>query len=356
MEKEVVRGEARKSESVWIAAPFEMLGDCRDAHGGGWARCCNGATKMGASTFNRSRMRRCMASRRRYAPTSPTIGLRIARARQRDFVGYLLAARSSGACGLSRERAGMKSGAIGFRPSGQTIGPAGGEHVILDAAAHGPYEARGTVEDWRDGAARLASSHLLPVLAISAALAGPLLRLAGIEGGGLHVFGQSSKGKTTLLHMAASVWGRGDGGGYVRTWRATANGLEGAAAGATDTALILDEVGQVDAREMGAALYALANGTGKARAERDGGLREPKTWRVLAISSGEFPIETKLAEDRGRKLELANLCVCLTFQRNARHGVSIIRGRTATRRAWRRRSSWRRLRPMGRRGRNSFAG
>src|SRR5208337_4921096 len=127
----------------------------------------------------------------------------------------------------------------------------------------------GTIEDWRNGVAKLASGHALPVLAISAALAGPLLYLAGIEGGGIHFFGQSSTGKTTLLSLAASVWGRGATPGYVRAWRATANGLEGAAAGATDTALILDELGQVDGRELAGALYALANGAGKARAMRD---------------------------------------------------------------------------------------
>ena len=85
------------------------------------------------------------------------------------------------------------------------------------------------------------------------------------------------------------AFGGGRTPGYVRTWRATANGLEGAAAGATDTALILDELAQVEARDLAAALYMLANGAGKARAHRDGGLREPRAWRVLTISSGEVP-------------------------------------------------------------------
>jgi putative DNA primase/helicase len=48
-------------------------------------------------------------------------------------------------------------------------------------------------------------------------------------------------------------------------------------------------------------IHAGANGTGKVRSLRDGAMREPRTWRVLTISSGEVPIEGKLAEDRGRK-------------------------------------------------------
>jgi len=70
------------------------------------------------------------------------------------------------------------------------------------------------------------------------------LGLAGCEGGGLHLLGRSSTGKTTALRLAASVWGRGETPGFVRAWRATTNGLEGAAAGATDTVLILHELGQ----------------------------------------------------------------------------------------------------------------
>ena len=64
---------------------------------------------------------------------------------------------------------------------------------------------------------------------------------------------------------------------------------------------MLDELGVVEAREAGPAIYGLANGTGKARSRRDGSLREPKSWRVVTLSSGEFPIDAKLAEDRNRR-------------------------------------------------------
>jgi len=302
------RGDNRQTVRHWVAAPFEILGECRDAHGGGWGKVLRWQDR------DRNAHIRCVADAALHGEPAPLCasvvdgGLRINRTRQRDFVNYLSAARVR-----ARVRLVSRTGwheidrRSFFVLPGETIGPRGGERVILDVAAIGLYESRGTIDDWRDGVAKLASGHLLPVLAISAALAGPLLHLAGLEGGGLHYFGASSKGKTTLLQLAASVWGRGDARGYVRTWRATANGLEGAAAGATDTALILDEVGQVDAREMGAALYALANGTGKARASRDGRLREPKTWRVLTISSGELPAEAKLSEDRGHKTRAGQL-------------------------------------------------
>ncbi len=175
---------------------------------------------------------------------------------------------------------------------------------------------------WRNSRA----ANALLVLGISAALAGPLLGLAGYEGGGLHLLGRSSTGKTTALCLAASVWGRGDTLGFVRAWRATINGLEGAAAGVTDTALILDELGQAEARELAAALYMLANGSGKARAHRDGSLRDPKSWRVLTISSGEVPIDAKLAEDHGRKSRAGQLVRMLNIPADRGRGFGVFDG------------------------------
>jgi putative DNA primase/helicase len=151
------------------------------------------------------------------------------------------------------------------------------------------------------------------------------LHLAGLEGGGLNLFGQSSRGKTTCLQAAASVWGRGEreNGGYVRTWRATANGQEGAAAQSTDTVMVLDELGQLDSRDAQQAFYMLANGQGKQRASRDGSARDPKSWRVLYVSSGELPVEAKLSETPGRKARAGQLVRLLDVpaERGAGFGV-----------------------------------
>jgi uncharacterized protein (DUF927 family) len=169
----------------------------------------------------------------------------------------------------------------------------------------------------------MTAGHAIPMLAISTAFAGPLLHLAGMEGGGVNLFGQSSRGKTTCLQAAASVWGRGATPGYVRAWRATANGLEGAAAQSSDTVMVLDELGMVDARDAAQALYGLANGAGKQRAARDGSLREPKSWRVLFLSSGELPVDAKLSETPGRKARAGQLVRLLDVpaERGAGFGV-----------------------------------
>jgi putative DNA primase/helicase len=185
----------------------------------------------------------------------------------------------------------------------ETIGAKGSELVVLDASAVGPYETKGSLEGWIAGVGQMVADHFLPMLLVSTALSGPLLYLLGYDGGGLHVYGGSSIGKTTMLRLAASPWGRGSSsGGYVRAWSATRNGLEAAAASANDTVLIFDELSTLDAHEAGPAIYALANGSGKSRMARDTSLRETKRWRLLVVSSGEVAMATKVVEDKRQKL------------------------------------------------------
>jgi uncharacterized protein (DUF927 family) len=302
------KGDGSEAESNWIAAPFEILGACRDPHGNSWGKYLRWYDADG-------RMHTKHVADAALQGDPPSLcgllageGLRIDRGQQRQLAAYL-----GGVTVMSRvtlvHRTGWHeiAGKQVFVLPVHTIGPTGAERVILDGSATGSYEARGPLKDWQDSIGSLASGHLLPVLAISTAFAGPLLYLAGEEGGGLNIFGSSSKGKTTIIQAAASVWGKGATPGYVRAWRATANGLEGAAASASDTLLVLDELGVVDARDAASSIYGLANGAGKARAARDGSLRESRGWRLLVLSTGEVPTETKLAEDRGRKARAGQL-------------------------------------------------
>ena len=159
-----------------------------------------------------------------------------------------------------------------------------------------PYAERGTLEDWKERVAALCSGNTRLVFALSAAFAGPLLHPLTEESGGIHVRGPSSCGKTTALHVAASIWGR-----TIRSWRSTDNGLEGIAATHNDGLLCLDELGQADARAADAVAYMLGNGQGKARANRRGGARVATTWRVIFLSTGEVSLSDKLREaGRGR--------------------------------------------------------
>ena len=131
------------------------------------------------------------------------------------------------------------------------------------------------------------------MLALSAGFAGPMLARCNAEGGGVHIVGDSSTGKTTAVEAACSIWG---GANYKRSWRATANGMEGAASMFNDGLLALDEISEVDPKEVGIIVYALGNGRGKQRANRSGGARSVVRWRCLILSSGERTFATTMHE------------------------------------------------------------
>ncbi|NML99637.1 DUF927 domain-containing protein [Paraburkholderia sp. RP-4-7] len=153
-----------------------------------------------------------------------------------------------------------------------------------------PYASAGTFEGWCELAA-LATGNPLLMLAMSAALAGPLLGSLNVDGGGVHLYGDSSSGKTTALLAAISVWG---GPAFKRTWRATANGLEGAGSLHSDTLLALDELGEIDPKSLYESAYALINGMGKTRANRHGEARQATRWRVFLLSTGELTIGARM--------------------------------------------------------------
>lgn len=177
---------------------------------------------------------------------------------------------------------------------------------------------------WQNGVARYASGNSRLVLALSAAFAAPLLYPTSSESGGFHFRGGSSTGKTTALVVGGSVWGGGGVRGFIRTWRATSNGLEGVAAMHCDSLLCLDEMGQVDGREAGQIAYMLANGVGKTRAGRSGEARPAAEWRLIFLSSGELSLGDKIAEDgRGKRVAAGQQVRIIDIAADAGVGIGL---------------------------------
>lgn len=176
---------------------------------------------------------------------------------------------------------------------GEAIGPNAGAVALLSAGYAGnDFTERGTLADWQREIAALAVGNSRLCFALSLAFAAPLLSLVNMEGGGFHLKGDSTDGKSTITKAAASVYGATSFG---HTWRATGNAIEGIASRRNDALLCLDEIGEVDGREAGQVAYMLANGQGKGRSKQDGELRERKAWRLLFLSNGELSLEDHAA-------------------------------------------------------------
>ncbi|WP_049721076.1 DUF927 domain-containing protein [Gilvimarinus polysaccharolyticus] len=185
----------------------------------------------------------------------------------------------------------------------------------------------GTLEQWRDNVAKYCAGNPLAVFAVSAAFSSPLVELLGYEIMGFHFHGPSSWGKSTLLNVASSIYGKPDD--YKKTWRATDNALEGLAAAHSDLLLALDEINQVDPRIVGEVVYMLGNGEGKYRAnDRGQAGGNQHRWRFTFLSNGEKTLEQYLTES-GKSVtggqEMRFLGIKASFHQNTsdsnRYGV-----------------------------------
>jgi putative DNA primase/helicase len=178
--------------------------------------------------------------------------------------------------------------------------------VFKGQATSAYYAAAQTFEEWKLKIAAPCAGNTRLLLAVSVAFSGPVIDLLQEEPGGIHLVGKSSCGKSSALFVAGSVWGGGGRGGFTQTWRATDNGLEGVAKAHSGTALVLDELGELDARVAGAVAYSLINGQGKVRASRDGSAPKRAEWRCPIWSSGEVSLADKI-DEAGRKAKQGQL-------------------------------------------------
>ncbi len=195
---------------------------------------------------------------------------------------------------------------------GETIGKLGNEEVILiDPGAGAPdYSVKGSVEDWIENIGKPSIGNSRLVFAVSTVLAAPLLRPTSGEGGGVNFVGPSSFGKTTLLHVAASVAGPPDG--QIKTCDNTANAFESTAAQHNDACLLLDELGQAHPEQIGQVIYKLAGGIGRGRADQNGNARERRQWRMIFLTTGETDLQTMMKSAgkksfTGQELRLADV-------------------------------------------------
>ena len=191
-------------------------------------------------------------------------------------------------------------------PDGEIIGTPD-KPVLFNgrSSAAAGYTCRGSAESWRNSVGALAAGNYSMMTGVAAALAAPLIGLAGADGFGIHFYEQSSAGKTTTANVASSLYGNPD---QLRlTWYGTALGLANEAAAHNDALMPLDEVGQgADPVSVSQSAYALFNGVGKLQGAKEGGNRDLKRWRTVAISTGEMDLETFIAM-AGRKAKAGQL-------------------------------------------------
>lgn len=187
------------------------------------------------------------------------------------------------------------------------------EEVIFQAThtLENNYQFKGTLQTWRTEVAALVENHKFLVFALCTAFSGQLLELLNQQGSGFHFNGSSSKGKSTALDLASSVWGRPQT--FVKTWRSTGNALEHIASMHNDNFLALDEMAEIsNPKELGNIIYMLVNGSGKNRMTKSLISRPSTKWKLVFLSSGEKKLKEIMAEQDqitklGQEVRLADI-------------------------------------------------
>jgi putative DNA primase/helicase len=279
---------------VKICGPFQVLAEARDANGCAWGlrlRWQDGDGRPHEETIPREL---ALGEGAELARILVRSGLMVVPddAKRKKLVAYLASVRVPGRA-RSVERVGWHGPT--FLLPDETFGEtAGGERVHLALDLEHAFQVSGSLVDWQREVGRHAQGNSRLSFALSCAFAAPLLRRLDMESGGFHFCGRSSKGKTTCIEAAGSVWG---GPVYRETWRATANGLEAVALAHCDCLLILDEQGQAMPREAGEVAYLLANGMDKVRARKTLDGRPRRRWQTLFLSTGEVTLGDKMREE-----------------------------------------------------------
>ena len=231
----------------------------------------------------------------------------------RDLLSTFIQIRESHKKARCIDRLGWHSGR--YVMPDRTIGGKDDDELVVFQNPHliePAFSESGTVKEWRDNVATLAAGNSRLTFAASVSFAGALLDVVGMEGGGFHFCGGSSKGKSTAQRLAASVWGDPDK--HKRSWRATSNALEGVAALHNDGVLILDEIKEISPKDAGAAAYMLGNGIAKSRMNRNATTRRAATWKLLFLSSGEIGLGELLRQagertNAGQEVRMAEISI-----------------------------------------------
>lgn len=284
--------------TIWICSPLEVEAQVRDADSSSWGYLLAFDDVEGKSKRWALPARHFAGDGTEYRAMLLDLGLGISsNNRARGLLSAYIQSRRAEVFARCVERVGWHCGNSVYVLPDRTIASDEDERVILqtDERSRNPFTQGGSLEGWREDVAAYCSGNSRLLFAVSCAFAAPILRLLGVEGGGFHFRGASSSGKTTALRAAASVNGGVD---YVQTWRTTANALEGIASQYCDALLPLDEMGQLDPKEVGDAAYLLANGQAKARLTRGAAMRARSRWSVLILSTGEASLQDLMAEAR----------------------------------------------------------
>lgn len=198
---------------------------------------------------------------------------------------------------------------FGWQPGKRFI-PGREQGIVLDVdpsqqGAASAYRKEGSLDGWVETMRPHRERDKFRFI-LAASFAAPLLKIIKQRTFFVYNWGNSKAGKTAALKAALSAWG--DPEKLMVNFNATQVGLERTAALYRDLPLGIDERQLAGSKQenLENIVYMIANGKGKVRGAKSGGVQKTYSWRTVAIATGEEPLarETSKGGVSTRALEI----------------------------------------------------
>lgn len=185
----------------------------------------------------------------------------------------------------------------------------------------------GTEEEYRQLLEEHVFGHAPLELALAIGFSAPVASLldAHLDTGVLlvHLFGNSSTGKTTAARLAVSPFGCPTTGktGLLKTWNATTNAMQGLLVDNHGIPMVFDEASMLN-RKSANLVYLLAGGVEKEKLNKESVLRAPKRWSGTFLSTGEHSLLAQGTKNIGVQVRLLEFST-INWTKSAEHADAI---------------------------------
>jgi len=146
---------------------------------------------------------------------------------------------------------------------------------------------KGAMEKWINVVAPWAVDPQLQIM-LGASVISPFLKPLGIDSKVIHLYGESSSGKSVITAIAASIWGKPTGTNSIKkNWKGTRVSAEIIFSCLNNLPTFLEDSQMADNEYVFETIMFYGNGAGRPRATVSLNMEKQTSWQGFCISTGE---------------------------------------------------------------------
>lgn len=168
-------------------------------------------------------------------------------------------------------------------------------------------QTKGTLEEYKEFLKEEVIGHTPLEAAIALGLSSVVVGyLDNYKSNIFNIYGNSTTGKTTVGELIISLASKPtmDDDGLMMSWNTTQNALIGKIRDKNGVPMLIDDSSVSKTKDFTSPIYQLESGKDKERMNKEGNLRETRTWQTTLISTGESSLLENSNENEGLKVRL----------------------------------------------------